>query len=208
MDDVRKYLSEISAVQLSDGFIFESLELGILPHAHMKYPGYSVSVMAKLSNTKTKVFIDIGVGDAVKPTEITMQLLSTEKAPLFEKDIHLWAYPIEAIFAEKLETAVSRADQNSRMKDYHDLLVLIREKAVDIAKLRSATTETFRNRGTELQKISFADDQYSLIQNNWTQYLRALSPEARGNLNAEFSGVVGEINSFLQNQNLLVTPKK
>ena len=62
----------------------------------------------------------IGVGDAVKPTEITMKLLGTDKIPLFEKEIHLWAYPVESIFAEKLETAIARADQNSRMKDYHD----------------------------------------------------------------------------------------
>lgn len=73
-----------NTITLTDRFIFENLDVGPLPHAHMKYPGYQVSVMGKLGNTKTKVFIDIGVGDAVKPTEITMKLLETEKDSLFE----------------------------------------------------------------------------------------------------------------------------
>lgn len=151
IDDIKKYLTEVSTITISDGFTFENLDVVPLPHAHMKYPGYQVSVIGKLGNTKTKVFIDIGVGDAVKATEITMKLLGTEKAPLFEKEIHLWAYPVESIFAEKLETAVARADQNSRMKDYHDLILLVRGDVVDKKAAKAAIQATFNNRGTDLQ---------------------------------------------------------
>ena len=104
-------------MQVDDGFAFESLDVQLLAHTHMQYPGYSVSVIAHLGKTRTKIFIDIGVGDVVKPTEITMRLIGTERAPLFEKDIELWAYPVESIFAEKLQTAVARSEENSRMKD-------------------------------------------------------------------------------------------
>ena len=107
IEDVRKHLNEVSNLDLDDGFLFNPVEITLLSHMHMQYPGYSVSVVGHLGKTKTKIFIDVGVGDSVKPTEITMCLLSTEKTPLFEKEIELWAYPVEAIFAEKLETAVS-----------------------------------------------------------------------------------------------------
>jgi predicted nucleotidyltransferase component of viral defense system len=126
IENIHKHLGEVSALDINDGFSFDDTDVRLLEHMHMQYPGYSFSVIGRIGQTKTKVFIDIGVGDSVKPTEITMQLLATEKTPLFEKDIELWAYPAEVIFAEKLETSITRGNQNSRMKDYHDLICLIR----------------------------------------------------------------------------------
>lgn len=198
MLDVKKYLTEVSVLILNDGFIFENLDVGPLSHAHMKYPGYQVSVTGKLGNTKTKVFIDIGVGDAVKPTEITMKLLGTGKAPLFEKEIHLWAYPVESIFAEKLETAIARADQNSRMKDYHDLLLLVRSNVMDKKAVKSAIKATFENRGTELKKLSIPKDQINNIQNYWSIYLKATDAEVQIELPADIQIAMDEINKYLE----------
>lgn len=204
IDDVKKYLTEVSALTLSDGFTFENLDVGPLPHAHMKYPGYQVSIIGKLGNTKTKVFIDIGVGDVVKPTEITMKLLGTDKAPLFEKEIHLWAYPIETIFAEKLETAIARADQNSRMKDYHDLLLLVRGDVVDKKAVKIAIKATFTNRGTDLRKLSIPKDQMENIQRYWGIYLKAADAEIQKSLATDIQTVMDEINHYLDKHDLIV----
>lgn len=192
--DVQKYLGEVSSLEHDDGFLFDTLEVTLLSHMHMQYPGYSVSVVGHLGKTKTKIFIDAGVGDSVKPTEITMCLLSTEKMPLFEKDIELWAYPVEAIFAEKLETAVSRSDQNSRMKDYHDLLCLIRHDVVDMALVKDAVAVTFSNRGTVPQLIQIEDSLIETTQKYWDLYLRALPKEVKDDLSADFKKVIDEIN--------------
>lgn len=197
IEEIQKYLSEVSSIDLADGFVFENFEIGPLPHAHMKYPGYQVSVTGKLGSTKTKVFIDIGVGDAVKPTEITMTLLGTDKSPLFEKEISLWAYPVESIFAEKLETAISRAEQNSRMKDYHDLIVLVRGDVIDLKKLNAAIKVTFANRGTTIQKLSLENDQVENIQKYWNIYFRSLAGEAKAELEQDIIKIVNEINLFL-----------
>lgn len=204
IDDVKKYLTEVSALTLSDGFTFENLDVGPLPHAHMKYPGYQVSIIGKLGNTKTKAFIDIGVGDVVKPTEITMKLLGTDKAPLFEKEIHLWAYPIETIFAEKLETAIARADQNSRMKDYHDLLLLVRGDVVDKKAVKIAIKATFTNRGTDLRKLSIPKDQMENIQRYWGIYLKAADAEIQKSLATDIQTVMDEINHYLDKHDLIV----
>lgn len=203
IDDVKKYLSEVSAMELTDGFSFEKLDVGPLPHAHMKYPGYQVSVFGILGSTKTKVFIDIGVGDAVKPSEITMKLLGTDKSPLFEKEINLWAYPVESIFAEKLETAVARADQNSRMKDYHDLALLIRNDIADIKKLKDAIKDTFSNRETKSSLLSIPKDQQNSIQKYWVAYRKSLSAESLTDLPEDLRSLVEEINSFIKSNKLL-----
>jgi predicted nucleotidyltransferase component of viral defense system len=165
---------------------------------HMKYPGYQVSVWGRLGNTKTKVFIDVGVGDSVKPTEITMKLLGTEKAPLFEKEIDLWAYPVESIFAEKFETAIARTEQNSRMKDYHDLVLLVRSNVVDKLKLKMAIQATFANRGTKFKKISIPKNQMDIIQKYWSNYFKAAGEDAQKELGPHIQKLIDEINSFLQ----------
>jgi predicted nucleotidyltransferase component of viral defense system len=203
IDEVRKYLSEVSEIDLNDGFSFEKLEVGPLPHAHMKYPGYQVSIVGILGSTKTKVFIDLGVGDTVKPSEITMKLLGTEKSPLFEKEINLWAYPVESIFAEKLETAVARADQNSRMKDYHDLALLIRNDIADHKKLKVAIKDTFSNRETKPSLLSIPKDQQDNLRKYWAAYRRSLSPEALAELPEDLKSLVEEINVFISTNKLL-----
>lgn len=197
VEDIQKYLTEVSNHQLADGFNFENLAVGPLPHAHMKYPGYQISVVGRLGGTKTKVFIDIGVGDAVRPTEITITLLATEKSPLFEKEINLWAYPIESIFAEKLETAIVRAEQNSRMKDYHDLIALVRGNVIDLDKLNSAINKTFHNRETQIQRLTIADNQIKHIQEYWNLYKRSLKSEVRSELDSDLQNIIKEINLFL-----------
>lgn len=167
IDDVKSYLGEVAVISIDDGFTFESLDVQLLSHAHTQYPGYSVSVVAHLGKTRTKIFIDVGVGDAVKPTEITMRLLGTDKAPLFEKDIELWAYPVESIFAEKLQTVVSRSQENSRMKDYHDLICLMREDVVELPKLKKAIQATFANRGTKLGSVDIPGEDAKKLQTYW-----------------------------------------
>lgn len=203
LDDIKKHLSKVSALSIADGFIFENLDVMPLSHIHMKYPGYQVSVIGRLGSSKTKIFIDIGVGDVVRPTEITMKLLRTDKASLFEKEIHLWAYPVESIFAEKLETAVTRADQNSRMKDYHDLLLLVRGDVVDSEIVKAAIKATFTNRGTRLQKLSIPKDQTQNIQRHWKAYLKATNIKAQKDLAVDIQAVIDEINNYLDKYNLV-----
>ena len=68
----------------------------------MNYPGFAVTAVAKLGTTETKLSIDLGVGDIVKPQNLSIHLSANDDAPLFEKEIALWAYPIEVILLRNL----------------------------------------------------------------------------------------------------------
>ena len=46
------------------------------------------------------------------------------KLMLEERSIEIWAYNLETVLAEKLETVVSRATTNTRMRDFYDLHIL------------------------------------------------------------------------------------
>jgi predicted nucleotidyltransferase component of viral defense system len=205
IDEVKKYLQEVSAISIDDGFTFDQLDVQLLSHTHMQYPGYSVSAIAHFGKTRTKIFIDVGVGDAVKATEITMHLLATDKAPLFEKDIELWAYPVESIFAEKFQTAIVRSQENSRMKDYHDLVSLIDAEVVEIKKLRPALIATFKNRGTKLGLIEISDGDLTKIQAYWKAYFDALPSEAKQDLPTNLKDLISKINGFINQHKLAET---
>ena len=71
-------------------------------------------------------------------------------ALLQDKGPKVRAYPVETIFAEKVETIVRLGMANSRLKDYYDLVTLAREFTFDGEVLIRAVRATFERRGTSL----------------------------------------------------------
>ena len=45
----------------------------------------------------------------------------TYKSIINQKDIEVWAYSIETVLSEKIETVLRRAEANGRMRDYYDI---------------------------------------------------------------------------------------
>ena len=43
---------------------------------------------------------------------------------LEDRTIEVWAYNLETVLAEKLETVVSRNVTNTRMRDFYDIYIL------------------------------------------------------------------------------------
>ena len=64
----------------------------------------------------------------------------------------LRVYPQYTVIAEKFEAIVSLGMANSRMKDYFDLWVLLRNADLDQQILEQAVQATFNRRGTALPK--------------------------------------------------------
>lgn len=110
------------------------------------YPGVRVTMEAELARARIPVQCDLGFGDAVTPaprTETFPTLLDLP-AP------RLRVYPRETVLAEKLEAMVKLDTFNSRMKDYFDIWVLLREAQWDRATAIRAIGATFARRGTAL----------------------------------------------------------
>jgi hypothetical protein len=111
-------------------------------------------------------------------------------------------YPAETIFAEKLETVISKGEKNSRMKDYHDLLLLCRE--VGLLKrdlLESSIKDTFSRREASYKQIAFTDTGMSALQKLWMAHRKGLGNIADELLlPIDISEVISEINLALQNR--------
>ena len=200
--NVELIIQEICLLNLDDGFQMQFINLDDLDHQHMNYPGFQIGIAVQFGVMSDKFFVDIGVGDVVEPVLLDWPSYSYKEIPLFNDSISLEVYPVETIFAEKLETVISRGAANSRMKDYHDLLLLCRSesKLIDKIRLKDNITQTFQNRGTEFSlPVQFQSDELERMQLLWSGHLRVLGVErlqALG-LPANIETVIDELNHWL-----------
>jgi hypothetical protein len=70
---------------------------------------------------------------------------------LEDRRIKIFAYPLETVLAEKLETVLARSVANTRMRDFYDVSILFRVfgKKIDTARLKEALPAVAHNRGSE-----------------------------------------------------------
>ena len=198
VNQIEGVFKSIMEVETSDGFTFKDVQSSLLTQEHMKYPGLRINTTVLLGGTKTKLTIDIGFGDIVSEHKLKIPLLKTPKASLFEDSISLQVYPPEFIFSEKLETAVNKGAINSRMKDYHDIYLLINAEILDIQKLSQAIRQTFKNRKTEITRppLSFKPEALKDLEVRWKAHLRGLGEETI--LPKDVSDVIDHINEYMK----------
>lgn len=165
-------LDKIVKINANDGFTFQNPIVTPLEHFHMQYPGAQVRISVHFGKAESPLFIDLGFGDLVKFHEQKILLLSNSKGPLFEPSVTLRCYPIEFVFAEKLETVIYRGANNSRMKDFHDLYTLAgTEKALNKDETKKAIYAVFQHRKTPFRlPIKFDDSTINALQNYWDRY--------------------------------------
>lgn len=169
---LQKAFSNILEIQIDDGFVFTNPIIAPLEHFHMQYPGAHVKIEVRFGKSKFSLYIDLGFGDLVHVCEKEFSLLSNSKGPLFESSIAMRCYPIEFVFAEKLETIIYRGADNSRMKDFHDLYTLASsEEILNGEGTMKAIRLVFKHRKTLLHlPIQFDSFSLDTLQKYWNRY--------------------------------------
>jgi len=195
--ELQEVFEEIVSISLNDGFIFSFESIELLSQPHMEYPGYRTIFKASFAKMKDKIHVDVGVGDVVEPQNREIKLFEYRGKPFFEESISLLVYPIETIFAEKLETVLSKGSRNSRMKDFHDLLLLLRDKRLNNSKtLHENVKKTFDNRGTILKPIQFDETGLKALQQLWTAHLQGFGDVSKElDLPENIKEVIDNLNS-------------
>ncbi|MFH1018854.1 MAG: nucleotidyl transferase AbiEii/AbiGii toxin family protein [Pseudomonadota bacterium] len=197
--DIEKSLAVIQKIldiPLDDGLTWLSASGMRLKNPEMEYPGLRIKCPFKLGTAKGLVRMDLAVGDVVDPKKISLQRIRYRGKPLIGPDFPIMAYPVETIFAEKLQIAVKRGGQNTRMKDYYDLYNLSRSKTLEPRLLRRSIEKTFQKRATPpISTLDLDNDALKRLQGYWSAYLRKMritgAPDA-------LADVVREVNRLLR----------
>ena len=143
--DVEMIISNIIAIPIDDGVSFRIKRISeIMEEAD--YPGVRVSMETKFDGVTTPLKIDISTGDVITPREIRYRF----NLMLEDRTIEVWAYNLETVLAEKLETVISRNVMNTRMRDFYDIYILQKLYGEQLKKevLWNALVATARKRGT------------------------------------------------------------
>lgn len=162
------YINEISRIKINDEVKFDVVSITEIREMD-DYFGFRVSLIAGIGTMKIPLKIDITTGDKIIPSEI-----SYEYPLMFEnRSIKIKAYNLETILSEKIETIISRGNQNTRMRDFYDVYILLKLKSknIDYNILRLAIEETSQKRDS-LNLLLKYKEIISNIENNNEMLIR------------------------------------
>ena len=159
---------------MDDGIVFDLTSVVGSPiRKDAGYGGMRIDLRATLDGARLSLQIDIGFGDAVTPAAQCIAyptLLPDVPAPT------LRAYPKATVVAEKLHAVTVLGMTNTRMKDFFDLALLLRDDTLDDAELQQAVEATFARRQTAIPGTmpiglsdAFASD--TTKQTQWRAFL-------------------------------------
>ena len=168
----QKILEEIIAVKLEDGVAFRIAKVQDIMEGH-EYEGIRCMIECTIDKLKQTIKVDISTGDEITPRAVAYKL------PLIIEDrsINLWAYNLETLLAEKLETIMVRAEANTRMRDFYDIHVLLEQDVVTIDRdtMKSAFYATCKRRKSTERIVTIddvinkiADDE--VMKQQWKNY--------------------------------------
>lgn len=144
-ESIKKMFLDICKIDLQDDVTFEFKKIGEIREGD-EYTGYRVSLSANYPPMAVPLKLDITTGDKITPREIEYRF----KLLLEDREISVLVYNLETIMAEKLETVVSRGDQNTRPRDYYDVYMLakLQYKNIETEYLKAALDATSKKRGS------------------------------------------------------------
>ena len=177
VEDIENLISAIVSVPIDDGVKFQLKSISeIMDEA--EYPGIRVSMTTTFDGVVTPLKIDISTGDAITPREVRYSF----KLMLEDRSIDIWAYNLETVLAEKLETIITRTTTNTRMRDFYDIYILdqLHGNTLNQQTLYDALLATAKKRGTERHLAEAVDvlnevESSPVMQKLWESYRRQFS---------------------------------
>jgi predicted nucleotidyltransferase component of viral defense system len=129
-----------------------------------EYGGFRIILIARFASIQTPLKIDVTTGDIITPEAICYSFPSAFE----DKSIEVWAYNLETILAEKVETILRRSVLNTRPRDFYDVYILMKTHSQDIKEdvFRAALIATAQKR-MSLEAIE-----------NWHAIIRTIQADA------------------------------
>jgi len=166
-------LAEVFATPTPEGITFRVIRIEEI-REQADYAGYRALVKAELGTLKVDVKLDFTTGDPIHPEAVRYA-----HPLLFEdREILVYAYPIEQILAEKIQTLLYLAEDNTRARDFYDIYLLTQLKRdhIDLLTLAEAVTKTFQQRGMDHSFEAVTAERLPVIQKSerlrsvWDRY--------------------------------------
>ena len=173
---IRSALEDVCDITFDDGVAFEIGTISPIREDDI-YGGYRVMLNAKFDTLLTPLSIDVSTGDAITPHAVQYNF-----SEIFddEKSYELWAYNIETVMAEKIETILRRGVFNTRPRDFYDAYILTTTQKFDKAVFTDALKATANHRGTTEQIADISSILHNIeespeLKTMWDKYRKQFS---------------------------------
>jgi predicted nucleotidyltransferase component of viral defense system len=194
LETVRYMVEEIAHIALDDRISFSVKRLENIREG-AEYQGIRVALEANYPPMVIPLKIDITTGDQITPHEVVYEF----NLLLEDRTIKILAYNLETVMAEKLETIISRGDQNTRSRDYYDIFILrkLRWQDINSDSLRLALIATAVKRDSlavirQYDRILQTISRSEVMDQHWLDY-QNLYEYARGILFSDACATIKEI---------------
>ena len=171
-DTIQKMIQDIISIPVDDQISFSFRGIGDIREGD-EYSGYRVALTANYEKMAVPLKLDITTGDKITPKEIQYDY----RLMFEERSIQVLAYNLSTILAEKLETVISRGDQNTRPRDYYDIYILTKLQAenININDLRYALQATTQRRNSvevvaRYKEIMHVVSHSDVMNRQWADY--------------------------------------
>lgn len=171
-DSITKAIKEICNISIDDDvtFTFNSVDAIRDDDA---YGGYRVGIVSEYDTIITPMQIDITTGDAITPKEV----LYLFKMIFEDGNIGVWAYNIETVLAEKVETILRRGELNTRPRDFYDVYILTKTQSFDLLVFKKALKSTAAHRETshifnDIRKRIDEIENSETLKSRWNKYTK------------------------------------
>lgn len=171
-DAIRDAIITICAVDTEDEIKFDFIRLEPIREDDL-YGGYRVMMEANYGKIAAPMSMDVSTGDIITPGAVQREF----ETMFDDKEFCLWAYNVETILAEKVETILNRNVYSTRPRDFYDLYALSKTEVYDKKIFQEALNATARHRHSS-DKIKNIDDLLLLItksddlQKLWNKYCK------------------------------------
>ena len=165
-ETVRDMFLDIISVNVDDSIVFSFESVEEIREGD-EYTGYRVHIKANFQKMAVPLKLDITTGDIITPREVEF----VYKSSFEDKKINILAYNKETILAEKLETIISRGDQNTRPRDFYDVFILSKlfVDQIDKSVLRESLEKTAVKRGSLSLMSNFLSISETILQSEEMQ---------------------------------------
>lgn len=171
-ETVRNMFEDICKIEINDDVVFSFRSIGEIREGD-EYTGYRVHLTANYPPMAVPLKLDITTGDKITPREVRYSF----KLLLEDRNISVLAYNLETVLAEKLETVISRGDQNTRPRDYYDVYILrkLQYNTINPQLLKQALIATSQKRGSYEVILKYKDimgivKSSQVMQEQWQAY--------------------------------------
>lgn len=171
---IQNAFAEICSIPLNDDVILTLNSITPIRDED-EYGGFRLMINANYETINTPLKVDITTGDIITPEAVRYTFHSSFE----EKKIEIWAYNIETILAEKVETILRRSVLNTRPRDFYDVYILMKthQRAIDKDIFIAALNATARKRTSlpalqDRRRILQAIQTDSLMKQRWDLYCR------------------------------------